>query len=165
MYVIPQNFLRATHQMQSFEVPSAQAMLELGRGWAGRLGAGAVVFLAGALGAGKTTLARGILRGMGHHGAVTSPTYTLLERYALPNFEVIHGDLYRLDHPAELDAIGLRDMLDGRAILLLEWPHKGRGHLPPPSIEVAIDFCDPTGPALGRRVQVSAAGLELPGLG
>jgi len=105
-------------------------MLELGHSWAGRIGGGAVVFLDGDLGAGKTTLARGILRGMGHHGAVTSPTYTLVEHYAPGGRDVYHFDLYRLEDPAELEMTGLRDLLDGRAILLVEWPQRGAGRTP-----------------------------------
>ncbi len=82
--------------MQFFDIPTESAMLELGNGWANRIDGGAVVFLDGDLGAGKTTLARGILSGMGHRGAVTSPTYTLVEHYSPAGREVYHFDLYRL---------------------------------------------------------------------
>ncbi|MGI9311116.1 MAG: tRNA (adenosine(37)-N6)-threonylcarbamoyltransferase complex ATPase subunit type 1 TsaE [bacterium] len=128
--------------MQSFDIQSQHAMLELGRAWAGALDAGAVVFLSGDLGAGKTTLARGILDGLGHRGAVTSPTYTLVERYALARGAVYHLDLYRLDDPTELEMTGLRDWLDGDAIVLIEWPERGAGRMPKPSWRVEICYRD-----------------------
>ncbi len=142
---------------QVFDVPSAAAMLALGGGWGGRLG-GAVVFLAGDLGVGKTTLARGILGGMGHRGAVTSPTYTLVEHYSLPCGEVYHFDLYRLEHPGELEMTGLRDTLDGSPTLLIEWPERGAGHLPRAHFQVDIRQ---HGAAREVRVR-SADGRQLP---
>jgi len=149
--------------MQSFNIPSEDAMLALGNRWARhltRLDDGAVVFLAGALGAGKTTLARGILRGMGHAGAVASPTYTLLEHYALPAREVYHFDLYRLERPRDVETLGLRDALERAAVVLVEWPERGAGRLPPPSYDVEIlhhgararrvKVCSPSAPELPR---------------
>ena len=138
--------------MQSFDIPSEAAMLELGNCWAHRLGGGAVMFLAGDLGAGKTTLARGILGGLGHRGAVTSPTYTLVEHYPLPAGDVYHVDLYRLEHPAELEMLGLRDALDGASTLLVEWPERGAGQMPAPDFQV--DICCLRE---GRRVRVRSA--------
>lgn len=133
-------------------------MLKLGNAWARWIPRGAVVFLDGDLGAGKTTLARGILGGMGHRGAVTSPTYTLVEHYSPPGREVYHFDLYRLRDPAELEMTGLRDLLDGAAILLVEWPQRARGRLPQPDFQVEIRHH-----GRGRRVRVeSPAEVELP---
>ncbi len=144
--------------MQAFTVPSAQAMLELGEGWARRLHDGAVVFLCGDLGAGKTTLVRGILHGMGHRGAVLSPTYTLVEGYSLPRGAVYHVDLYRLEHADELEMIGVREWLDGSAILLIEWPERGMERMPAPNFRIDIHYQN-----RGRRVSVrSADGAELP---
>ena len=117
-------------------------MVELGGGWAAGIGGGAVVFLDGDLGAGKTTLARGILRGLNYAGAVTSPTYTLVERYDAGGRAVYHFDLYRLEGPAELEATGLRDWLDGEAIILIEWPERGGDALPAPDIRVDIRYGD-----------------------
>lgn len=131
-------------------------MLELGNCWASRLGGGAVVFLAGDLGAGKTTLARGILRGLGHRGAVTSPTYTLVEHYPLPRGDVYHLDLFRLAHPAELEMTGLRDVLEASSTLLVEWPERGAGQMPAPDFDIDIR-CLRDDPEQGRRVQVRAA--------
>jgi len=134
-------------------------MVELGGGWAAGIGGGAVVFLDGDLGAGKTTLARGILRGLGYRGAVTSPTYTLVERYDAGARTVYHFDLYRLDGPAELEATGLRDWLDGAAIILIEWPERGGDALPAPDIRVDIRYGDGD---CARRVWVDC---DLPGPG
>ena len=131
-------------------------MLKLGSCWANRLAGGAVVFLAGDLGVGKTTLARGILGGMGYHGVVTSPTYTLVEHYPLPGGDVYHVDLFRLKHPAELEMTGLRDALDASTTLLVEWPERGAGQIPAPDFQIDI-CCVSDDPDPLRRVDVRLA--------
>jgi tRNA threonylcarbamoyladenosine biosynthesis protein TsaE len=99
---------------------------------------GWLVYLHGDLGTGKTTLVRGILRGLGHHGPVKSPTYTLIEPYEPKGRRVFHLDLYRLGGPEELEYLGLRDLLDVAGLILVEWPERGRAALPPPDLEIDI---------------------------
>jgi tRNA threonylcarbamoyladenosine biosynthesis protein TsaE len=121
----------------NIEVADAAAMTALG-GRLARVLDGAIVFLEGELGTGKTTLARGILHGLGHAGKVRSPTYTLVEPYPVAQGMVYHLDLYRLGDPEELEWLGLRDMLEGGALLLIEWPERAAGRLPAPDLVVRI---------------------------
>jgi tRNA threonylcarbamoyladenosine biosynthesis protein TsaE len=91
----------------------------------------AVLYLRGELGAGKTTFARGFLRAHGISDAVRSPTYTLLELYPAGALTLLHVDLYRLRTAEELESLGLRDWARPGCLWLIEWPERGRGHLPP----------------------------------
>jgi len=95
----------------------------------GHLGRAAVIYLQGPLGAGKTTLARGVLRAFGITGAVKSPTYTLVEPYATAHGPVAHFDFYRLANVEEVEFLGMREYLD-RGVCLFEWPERARGALP-----------------------------------
>ena len=101
---------------------------------------GDVVFFHGNLGAGKTTLIRAYLRALGHEGRIPSPTYGLVEQYDVQGRSICHLDLYRLADPEELEYLGFRDWLDGHRVLLIEWPEKAEGVLPPPNLSIVIDF-------------------------
>jgi len=116
---------------------SQQQQEAFGAQLAGVLPKHAVIFLEGELGAGKTTLVRGILRGFGWSGTVKSPTYTILEPYELPQQNLYHFDLYRLADAEELEYLGLRELL-GEGLLFFEWPERGEALLPPADISVNI---------------------------
>gem|GEM_PF-180136 len=118
------------------------AQIDLGRRIAAYLHPPCNVYLQGDLGTGKTTLVRGILRGLGYAGPVRSPTYTLLEPYKLGTMCLYHLDLYRLGDPEELEYLGLRDLLDGRNLLLVEWPERGWSVLPAPDLTIRIEHAN-----------------------
>jgi len=113
---------------------------------------GAVIHLSGELGAGKTTLVRGLLRVLGHTGTVKSPTYTLMESYELGPLTVAHVDLYRINAGAELDYLDLRERMRPGALCLIEWPERGADYLPAPDLHVRIDYTEES-----RRVTLHAA--------
>ena len=111
---------------------------------------GCCVFLQGELGAGKTTLVRGLLHQLGHSGSVKSPTYTLVEPYNLKGIDIFHCDLYRLADPYELEYIGLTDLHNDNSMLVVEWPERGRGMLPTCNINIALNYCKQ-----GRQAQIT----------
>lgn len=122
----------------ALHLADAGATERLGQALAAVLPRHGLVTLSGDLGAGKTTLARGVLRALGVAGAVRSPTYTLVEPYDLPGRRVLHLDLYRLADPEELELIGFRDLLTPTSLLLVEWPEKGAGVLPEADLAVRL---------------------------
>lgn len=139
---------------------SAEDTATLGAAVARALGGrpGAVIYLQGPLGAGKTTLARGLLRALGVTGTVRSPTYTLLEPYEVGGRTLVHLDLYRLRDPAELESLGLRDYPRERCWWVVEWPERAGTLLPEPDVRLRLDH-DPA----GRRVVlegVAAAAIQ-----
>ena len=123
------------------ELQGEQAMVDFG----GKISAAItatdqpiIIFLSGDLGAGKTTLSRGILLGLGHRGSVKSPTYTLVEPYDLDIGKVYHFDLYRLLDPEELEHIGFADYLSAAQLTMIEWPENGHGFTPQPDLAINI---------------------------
>jgi tRNA threonylcarbamoyladenosine biosynthesis protein TsaE len=136
----------------AFTLPDEAATVALGARLAAALVPGLLVTLSGDLGAGKTTLSRGIVQGLGHRGAVKSPTYTLVEPYEHTRFPVYHFDLYRLADPEELELLGFRDYLAGDCLCLVEWPERGGGFLPAADLAITM-----SAQGDGRRVTLEAA--------
>ncbi|WP_165916805.1 tRNA (adenosine(37)-N6)-threonylcarbamoyltransferase complex ATPase subunit type 1 TsaE [Crenobacter luteus] len=114
------------------------ATLALGAALARAVAAGTVIYLEGELGAGKTTLTRGLLRALGHAGRVKSPTYTLVESYPLPGLTAHHFDLYRMADPEEWEDAGFRELFDETSVCLVEWPEKAAGLVPPPDLTLSL---------------------------
>jgi tRNA threonylcarbamoyladenosine biosynthesis protein TsaE len=131
-----------------------EATLALGAALARSLEPGLTFHLRGDLGAGKTTLVRGILRGLGHRGPVKSPTYTLVEVYEVSRLNLHHFDFYRFHDPREWIDAGFRESFNGLNVSLIEWPEKAAGQLPPPDVEIVLS---PSG--IGRSVSLQANSL------
>lgn len=120
-------------------LPDEEATIDAGARLARAAEGHGVIALHGNLGSGKTTLCRGLIRALGHTGAVKSPTFTLVEPYDFDGNRILHYDLYRLSDPEEVEYLGMRDFLDGRTLTLIEWPEKAAGFLPPPDLELFLD--------------------------
>lgn len=136
-------------------LPDEAATLALGARLAGVLQGGLAIWLQGDLGAGKTTLVRGLLRGLGYEGKVKSPTYTLVEPYVISGLYLYHFDLYRFVDPEEWEAAGFRDYFNEQSVCLVEWPDKAGDLLPPADIEITL------APSGSGRSAVLSAGTEL----
>ena len=139
--------------MQHFRLTLADetATLLLGGQLAQVLHPGLVIFLRGDLGAGKTTFARGILRGLGYMGKVKSPTYNLIELYKISKLYLYHFDFYRFEDPAEWEDAGFREYFNAESIFLVEWAEKVDGLLPQADLTFLFYLSDP-----GRNVEMSA---------
>lgn len=126
---------------------------QLGRQLARALAArakGAMITLAGELGAGKTALARATIQALGHTGPVVSPSYTLIEPYAVAGRTLYHLDLYRLGDPEELEFIGVRELSPVDDWLVVEWATRGAGFLPAADLDVTLAYRD-----AGRSAELS----------
>ncbi len=128
----------------TLKLADEQATLKLGADFARTLCAGMNVYLHGDLGAGKTTLVRGLLYGLGFVGKVKSPTYTLVEPYQVlinqVNSHLYHFDLYRFMDEEEWDAAGFRDYFNPNSVCLIEWPDKAGSLIPQADIDVCLDL-------------------------
>jgi tRNA threonylcarbamoyladenosine biosynthesis protein TsaE len=139
--------------MMRVQLIGERAQDRFGRRIAGCLRPPCIIYLDGDLGTGKTTLVRGVLRGLGHSGSVRSPTYTLLEPYEFNGMRLYHLDLYRLSDPEELEFLGLRDLLGAESVLFVEWPERGTGVLPSADLEICLDYR-----TKGRSLELRARG-------
>jgi tRNA threonylcarbamoyladenosine biosynthesis protein TsaE len=124
----------------NLSLPDASATLKLGEALAGGVVAGRVLHLRGELGSGKTTVVRGILRALGYAGRVKSPTYTLVEPYALSSIHLYHFDFYRFKDRSEWTASGFREYFDSQSACLVEWPERAGELLAPPDLELVLAF-------------------------
>ncbi|MFQ3368536.1 MAG: tRNA threonylcarbamoyladenosine biosynthesis protein TsaE [Methylophilaceae bacterium] len=112
--------------------------LDLGESISAHLTEGFLIFLKGDLGAGKTTLARGLISGLGYVGSVKSPTYSLIEQYEFDIFTLNHFDLYRFTNPNEWFSSGFQEYINSHDVTLIEWPEKSSELLPKPDLEVEL---------------------------
>ena len=132
--------------MRDLNLSDPAATEALGAALAVGVAPGRVLHLRGDLGAGKTTVVRGVLRGLGYDGKVKSPTYTLVEPYSLSSLHLYHFDFFRLRDSAEWETTGFREYFGPHAACLVEWPERVGAPLGTPDLELRLDFT-----AEGRR--------------
>ncbi|GAB6068137.1 tRNA (adenosine(37)-N6)-threonylcarbamoyltransferase complex ATPase subunit type 1 TsaE [Methylothermus subterraneus] len=135
----------------SFYLPDPETTAAFAKALAQAAEPGTVIYLQGPLGAGKTTLVRAFLRALGFTGKVKSPTFTLVETYAVCRFPVVHFDLYRLADPEELEWMGFREYFGADTVGFIEWPEQGEGFLPPPDLAIRLQL-----EGEGRRLEMHA---------
>ena len=121
-------------------MPDEEATLALGRALAEGALPGRAIHLRGELGAGKTTVARGLLWALGHEGRVKSPTYTLVEPYTVSRLHLYHFDFYRLKDKAEWLSSGFREYFNPQSLCIVEWPERAGDSLPQPDVELRLEF-------------------------
>ena len=136
---------------QTRHLPTEADTLALGAALAPCLEPGLVIHLIGDLGAGKTTFARGVLRGLGYAGKVKSPSYTLVEPYTFSRLYLYHFDFYRFTEPREFDEAGLREYFNPDSVCLVEWPEKAAGYVPAADIRITLKA-----QGSGRELEIDA---------
>ncbi|HEY2675361.1 MAG TPA: tRNA (adenosine(37)-N6)-threonylcarbamoyltransferase complex ATPase subunit type 1 TsaE [Steroidobacteraceae bacterium] len=139
------NWIPMAPASMDFRLPDPSSTEALGHALALALPApnpGAIVYLQGELGSGKTTCARSLLRALGVTAPIRSPTYTLVDHYSLPALECVHVDLYRLRSSAEVDELGLRDLIGQGCFMLIEWPERGGAAVPAADLKTALNYSD-----------------------
>ena len=132
-------------------LPAEADTLAFGTALAAALEPGLVIYLSGELGAGKTTLARGVLRGLGHSGKVKSPSFALVEPYIFSRLYLYHFDFYRFTDPRELGDAGFRDYFNPDSVCLVEWPELAAGVVPSADIKITLKLAD-----VGRELEIDA---------
>jgi tRNA threonylcarbamoyladenosine biosynthesis protein TsaE len=126
--------------MLELRLPNSDATLRLGEALAAGVAPGRVLFISGDLGAGKTTLVRGLLRGLGYAGRAKSPTYALVEPYTFSSLDLYHFDFYRFKDRSEWLNSGFRDYFNPGSICVVEWPEKAGDLLSPPDLQIRLEF-------------------------
>jgi tRNA threonylcarbamoyladenosine biosynthesis protein TsaE len=139
------------HLKLTAQLPDEAATLRLGAALAEGAGNGLVLHLIGDLGAGKTTLVRGLLEALGHRGRVKSPTYTLVEPYDLSRLYLYHFDFYRFKDKSEWLNSGFQEHFGPEALCVVEWPEKAGEAIAPPDLQIRLVYA-----ATGRAAQLEA---------
>lgn len=137
--------------MLKMHLPDEAATRALGARLARVIEPGLLVYLHGDLGSGKTTLARGLLRGLGYQGRVKSPTYALVELYTVSRLDLYHFDFYRFRDPKEWRDAGFNEYFNDASVCLVEWPEKAAGLLPAADLDIALEFAGD-----GRDLEIRA---------
>lgn len=137
--------------MLKMHLPDEAATRALGARLARAIEPGLALYLHGDLGSGKTTLARGLLGGLGYQGRIKSPTYTLVELYTVSRLNLYHFDFYRFKDPKEWRDAGLNEYFNDAAVCLVEWPEKVAAQLPAADLDIVLEFAGD-----GRGLSVSA---------
>jgi tRNA threonylcarbamoyladenosine biosynthesis protein TsaE len=126
--------------MLELKLPNPAATLRLGEALAAGVAPGRVLFISGDLGAGKTTLVRGLLRGLGYAGRAKSPTYALVEPYSFSSLDLYHFDFYRFKDRSEWLNSGFREHFNPGSVCVVEWPEKAGDLLSPPDLQIRLEF-------------------------